>query len=62
MMPARRARISFSQLPAVWNRFADKAPLVNLAHDLREDATRQSGVIVFLAVSTHQEKDGMLII
>ena len=46
-------------LPAsssVWNRFADKGPLVNLAHDLREEATRQSGVVVFLAVSVHQEE------
>ena len=47
---------------AVWNRFADKAPLINLAHDLREKATRQIEVIVFLAVGTHQEKDGMLIV
>ena len=42
---------------SVWNRSADKAPLVNLAHDLRDAATRQSGAIVFLAV----KRNGMII-
>ena len=56
MMPARRAGISRGLQVLVWDPFADKAPLVNLAHDLREGATRQRGVMVFLAVSTYQEE------